>query len=90
MEVHELKTDPDVFAMSYAGNKNFEIRKNDRDFQVGDLLILKETLFSGEQMKNGMPLQYSGRILSRSVNYILPGGEYGLDPEWVIMDVIKI
>ena len=39
---HELKTYPKYFQETIEGNKPFEIRKNDRDFQVGDVLILKE------------------------------------------------
>ena len=39
---HELKTHPPYFAKVYYGEKPFEIRLNDRDFQRGDILILKE------------------------------------------------
>ena len=39
---HELKCRPEFFARIASGQKTFEIRKNDRDFQVGDILILKE------------------------------------------------
>ena len=39
---HELKTYPKYFQETIEGNKPFEIRKNDRNFQVGDVLILKE------------------------------------------------
>ncbi|EKE9396609.1 DUF3850 domain-containing protein, partial [Listeria monocytogenes] len=41
-EVHELKILPEYYEDIVAGRKTFEIRKNDRDFQVGDYLILKE------------------------------------------------
>ena len=38
---HVLKVWPEFFEMLHQG-KNFEIRKNDRDYQVGDRLTLKE------------------------------------------------
>lgn len=40
--VHSLKTLPVYFAAVLRGDKTFEVRKNDRDFQTGDTLILKE------------------------------------------------
>ncbi len=39
---HELKILPEYFCQVKAGLKTFEIRKNDRGYQVGDLLELKE------------------------------------------------
>jgi len=40
--MHELKTWPEYFAAIKSGTKTFEIRKNDRDFKVGDMLCLYE------------------------------------------------
>lgn len=42
MTIHELKTWPDFFRDVADGRKKFEIRKDDRDYKVGDLLRLKE------------------------------------------------
>lgn len=40
MKVHELKLDTKYFNDVKNGYKTFEIRKNDREYQVGDLLSL--------------------------------------------------
>ncbi|MCL2677091.1 MAG: DUF3850 domain-containing protein [Streptococcaceae bacterium] len=41
MKIHELKLDTEIFPSVQSGLKNFEIRNNDRDYQVGDILKLK-------------------------------------------------
>lgn len=40
--VHELKTPPPYFADIAAGVKRFDIRRNDRAFQTGDVVVLRE------------------------------------------------
>lgn len=41
-QIHLLKIRRFYLEQIIAGNKTFEIRKNDRDFQVGDRVVLKE------------------------------------------------
>lgn len=77
---HELKTDPDVFEAVWDGRKTFEIRKNDRAFQVGDKLLLRETEWSGQAIRAGAPLIYTGRTVTKTVSHVLMG--YGLDVAW--------
>jgi hypothetical protein len=48
---HTLKTDPEVFQAAMQGVKTWEIRKDDRGFKVGDILCLRETEYTGEEMK---------------------------------------
>lgn len=85
---HILKTDPDVFQAMEEGLKNFEIRYNDRNYMAGDTLTLKETKYSGEEMKEeDKPLEFTGEELEREVNYVLQGGIYGLKEGWVILSV---
>lgn len=71
MKHHNLKIEPKYFGKVCAGTKNFELRKNDRDYQVGDKVRFYE--FSNEW-------GYSGAI-SRTVTicYVLKDvPEYGL------------
>jgi hypothetical protein len=84
---HELKTDPKVFEQVWNGYKDWEIRFNDRHFKKGDLLLLRETKYTGEEMKQGKPLEYTGRRLQATVVYILRGPIYGLQKGWVIMSI---
>ena len=58
---HELKILPQYFEAVKYGAKTFELRKNDRGFQVGDFLKLKECT-----SKN-----FTGRELLVEVTYVL-------------------
>ncbi len=80
MTTHELKTDPGVFEAVHSGKKTFEIRLNDRGFCVGDELSLRETRSTGEEMRNGAPLEYTGRHITKIVSHVLTG--YGLVEGW--------
>jgi len=80
---HVLKTDPEVFDAVARGDKTHEIRLNDRDFTIGDGLILLETRYTGAEMREGQPLEYTGRVEERIVSHIQAG--CGLGEGWVIL-----
>lgn len=78
--VHELKILPKWFNDVRSRKKNFEMRKNDRDFKVNDKLILKE-------WERG---KYTGKELERFIEYIYYGdGTYGLSDEYVILGLTE-
>lgn len=80
MTTHELKTWPGAFQAILDGKKTYEIRVNDRDFQVGDNLHLRE--FDAEAGA------YSGRELTVRVTYMTRGGEWGLPDNLCVMAII--
>jgi hypothetical protein len=90
MKQHLLKTDSEEFDDIAKGLKTFEMRLNDRDYQVDDQLILLKTLFTAAAMKNGSPLYYTGDALRLRVTHILSGPAYGLMEGWVVMSIIRI
>ena len=63
---HCLKILPKYFRDIESGVKSFEIRFNDRNFAVGDILIL-------EEYSDG---NYTGRTLWREVCYVIGDPEY--------------
>lgn len=85
--MHDLKTDPDVFQAVTEGLKTYEIRKNDRGFAVGDLLVLRETVHYGAEMAAGAPLAYTGRQYVARVTHMLTGPVYGLAAGWSILSM---
>lgn len=82
--MHELKTDPAVFQAALDGAKTYEIRFNDRDYKVGDELLLRETKHTGAEMAvSKLPVEYTGRTLHKTVAHVLQG--YGLQEGWCIL-----
>ena len=88
MKQHILKTDKEVFQASWDKKKTYEIRFDDRNFQSGDELLIVETLYTGEEMKNGRPLIYTGRGIQQLVTHKLKN-MYGLVPGWCILSVFQ-
>lgn len=68
---HELKTWPEYFQAIVEGRKPFEYRLNDRDFQVGDTLFLREFVPPTDPENLQDIAYYTGRTLRRVVTYIL-------------------
>ena len=66
MSKHFLKLSPKFYVPVERNIKSFEVRKNDRDYKVGDILVLAE-YSEGE---------YTGRSMSRKITYILNDNEY--------------
>lgn len=67
---HELKTWPDVYQEIADGWKVHEFRKNDRDFQDGDIVLLREFEPAGER--------YTGRELPVRIMSISKGPHWGI------------
>lgn len=65
MTTHDLKIWPEFFGAVASGEKTAEIRRNDRGFEVGDILLLHEWEPTTEK--------YTGRVCRRRVSHVLHG-----------------
>ncbi len=65
--IHELKINPEYFKSVITGAKPFEIRRNDRDFKVGDFVALNEF-----DDKSG----YTGESALYEITYVMTSTEY--------------
>jgi len=63
---HELKIHPDYFQAIQNGDKTFHLCRADREYKVGDTLILREY----EPGAEFPTLKYSGREGKANVTYI--------------------
>ncbi|MEO0870471.1 MAG: DUF3850 domain-containing protein [Pseudomonadota bacterium] len=75
-KIHYLKTDQQFKFDVMRGEKRFEVRRNDRDFKQGDILMLGPV--SDDDDKSVVPVR---------VDYILEGGQFGIEPGYVVMSV---
>lgn len=79
--IHDLKTWPEPFAAVARGDKKHEIRRDDRDFKVGDYLHLREY-----DPETGA---YTGRHLWRKIAYKTEGGTWSI-PEGICVLSIEV
>ena len=79
MKHHELKCWLSAFEEVALGVKTFEARKDDRGFNRGDVLQLREF----DQYLQ----EYTGRTISARVTYLLRGSTYGLGDDLVVMQI---
>lgn len=74
---HDLKILPQYFEAVKTGKKKFELRKNDRDYKVGDEIHLEEWEPAGG---------YTGRDIVKEITYVLKDCErFGLKDGYCII-----
>ena len=83
MSIHELKTWPETFNATLSGSKTFEYRKDDRGYEIGDLLKLLE--FVPERSQYQVEHGYTGRMITKRVTYVLRGGHFGVPEGYAVM-----
>lgn len=82
--IHELKIWPQFFEAVKSGNKTFEIRENDRGFQNGDRVILRE--FDPNIRYELLPTlgDYTGNSISFKIGFVFP-----VDSTRVVFSLLK-
>lgn len=79
MKLHILKIKEEYYMDLIAGEKTFELRKNDRDYKVGDLIHFVDV--------NGDDFGYY-KDNTFKITYILKNvEEYGLDKDYCILSI---
>lgn len=81
VKTHNLKSWPEYFSASMFGAKPFEVRINDRDYKVGDILQLEEW--------NPETKLYTGRRLTRQVSYIMEPA-FGMPENLIVMALVMV
>lgn len=76
---HELKTSPELYGPTSTNQKTVEVRRNDCNFAIGDVLVLREF--------NDATGDYTGASCERIVTHILSGGQLGIESGFVVMSL---
>jgi len=76
--IHDLKTWPEHFRDVRAGVKTAELRLNDRNYQSGDVLVLREY--------DPKAREYTGQVETRTVTHVL-SEEQNLQPGMVMLSM---
>lgn len=74
IRIHRLKIKPNYFKDVVAETKRFEVRYNDRNYKVGDILVLEEFDKKG----------YTGRCINVEITYICD------DPQFTKQDYVVL
>ena len=74
LRVHNLKIMPEYFRAVTSKAKRFEIRKNDRDYKIGDSLLLQEYVDD----------QFTGNEINATVTYMT---DYAQKKGYVVMGI---
>lgn len=84
-KVHYLKTHQTSFIDMFTKTKTFELRPDDRNFEVGDYLYLKETRKIVDD--GGL---YTGNYLIARIRYMMSGSvaeEYGMRKGYCVLGI---
>lgn len=88
MSAHGLKTWPVYFQAIIDGRKNFEVRYDDRGFQTGDTVILRE--YDPDRIAT----PYSGREVHATIGYVLhntpPRSAQALTTGYVVFSLLDL
>jgi len=79
MKTHDLKLVDKYFEPVLYGIKNFEVRLNDRDYRIGDILVLRET--------NSKTGKYTGNVTKRVITYIT---DFNQQEGYVILGISEV
>lgn len=83
--IYRLRTHPDVFSSVQNGELTFIVRRKDRNFAVGDEVILLEMDLGNRSVLSKL----TGRKMARTITYIKLGSKYGIHPSYCVLSLSR-
>lgn len=90
-QTHTVKCWPTYFDAIRRGDKTFDVRRDDRGYQKGDVLELQRTQEPPYQYV--VERDYLGKprhVLHRRITYVLTGGQFGIEPGYVVLGLAEM
>lgn len=93
MTYHDLKLNDAYFEAVAKGLKKFEVRRDDRGFQKGDILRLnrfdpKERCYLTKNSPDNYTQFFSkAKHVLAEIKYVLTGGQLGIEPGYVVLSI---
>lgn len=87
MVTHILKTIDTVWDAVEAGDKTFEVRRNDRFFQRGDTVILRKINDTGFYV-TPRGKTFGTLDLEFTIGWMLQGGQFGIEPGYCVFQLV--
>lgn len=74
---HALKIEEHFARQIHKGMKTCEVRKNDRDFQKGDVIFFTINSFEDGEWE----------LFQHEITHVLHGGQYGIEDGYVVLSI---
>lgn len=85
---HNIKVWSEYWESLSSGEKTFEVRRDDRGYQKGDILVLEK--YNREECRHERLYSTNAKItMRRKITFILTGGQFGIEPGFVVMGLKK-
>lgn len=84
---HTLKTIDYCWDAVESGEKTFEIRRNDRGYQRGDIVCLEKIDDRGNYVADPAQGSFSRRKIERKIGFMLIGGQFGIAADHVLFSL---
>lgn len=76
-QTHNIKCWPPYFGAISRKEKNFDVRRDDRGYQKGDTVVLREW--------DPKTVRFTGNDEHRKIKFVLTGGQFGIEPGYVVL-----
>ena len=90
MKTHYLKTKEPYFLAIRDGEKNFEVRRDDRGFQRGDTVVLVKQVgkhSEDEKLMSDAKIGEGYDFLRYKIGWILTGGQLGIEAGYIVFQL---